>query len=259
MRVWERGALAVKNGNPQRVVADAKETKTAATTPDPSSQSTYMDKIRATHDPAQHLKTIEDELLGTNGQALGRQGEKILRAVQQMDDEFRIYQELCATHSTTTTTTTSSTVLTHPLVTDSALRYNRHRQDALKARWELTVHRQAVGFIVNNHRYVTEQYPIAGALPVVAHGTGSISSKSEMRSVVAGDGGSGTDLQSKNADGNQQRPREKKFTDQLDWWGSVEVMRTRTRYGGPKPLFQTCTWRSSWMALSLVDCLRAYC
>jgi hypothetical protein len=42
-------------------------------------------------------------------------------------------------------------------------RYNQYRQDAIHARWELLVHRQAAGFIVHNHEYVMKHYPIPAA------------------------------------------------------------------------------------------------
>ena len=135
--VWERMAVAVK-----LVEQDT---------------SPYIETIRAKHDPALHIKTVEDELKSTIGKALGRQGEKLLRAMRLMEQEFKNHNSLLARHSSDSQ---------NPEVIESARTCNEYRSQALEARWELTVHRQAIGFIVNNHNYVTEQYPIGPALPV---------------------------------------------------------------------------------------------
>lgn len=160
--VWERGAVAVKN--------------TTNSGSNHGAENRYLETIRATHDPALHLKTVEDELKGTIGRALGKQGDKILRALQQMDVELQRYQELMAQQQHTmknkssrvkiTTTAGASHDNNHPDLLATVARYNEHRQAALTARWELIVHRQAVGFIVNNHSYVTEQYPIPDAITI---------------------------------------------------------------------------------------------
>lgn len=39
-------------------------------------------------------------------------------------------------------------------------RHNQYFKDAEKARWELIVHRQAIGFITQNHRFVHDKFPI---------------------------------------------------------------------------------------------------
>ena len=171
---WERSAIAVKNTN--------------VTNP-------YLEAIRDTHDPTMHLKTIEDELKGTIGKALGKQGDKILTALQRMQEEFQNYQELLAMHET----------VHHPAVQACAVRFNNVRKQAIQARWELMVHRQAAGFIVNNHKYVMEHYPIAQALP------------------VCNDDDDDDDDDDDN-DINQPAaslPKKKQFGDQLDWWQRI--------------------------------------
>lgn len=137
-------------------------------------ENPYLEAIRATHDPALHIKTIEDELKGTIGKALGKQGEKLLSCLREMQQHYKDYQE-----------TTGEAVSR-----EYATNYNDARKRAIQARWELLVHRQAVGFIVNNHKYVYEAYPIADAIPL---------------------------------DGMpaEKKPKEKKFTNQLDWWQRV--------------------------------------
>jgi hypothetical protein len=68
--VWERVAVAVKCAKKEE-------------------SNLYMDAIRSSHDPVQNLKTIEDELKGTIGKALGRQGHKIRHALQSMERELQ--------------------------------------------------------------------------------------------------------------------------------------------------------------------------
>jgi len=158
--VWERQAVSIKNTD---------------------INSDYLDAMRAETDPALHLKTIEDELKGTIGKALGRQGDKILSAVRRMSQEYQVYHD------------ESSCINTRQ---QAARRHNEFRKQALQARWELTVHRQAAGFIVNNHKYVTDQYPIAQALP-------------ETKDEEAG------------MNKPEQPEKKKQFTDQLDWWQRI--------------------------------------
>ena len=75
-----------------------------------------------------------------------------------------------------------------------AQQHNEYRKNCEKARWELIVHRQAVGFIVGNHKYVTEKFPIAEALPEEG-----ITKEEETA-----------------------KPKPKKvFGDQLDWWQKI--------------------------------------
>lgn len=162
MTSWERGARLVKN------------TKV---------ENQYLEHIRDVHDPSLHLKTIEDELKGTIGKALGKQGEKIMMYLRAMDQEEKRYQDLLKSHKPN-----SERVLA------SARTYNQHRKDCIQARWELMVHRQAAGFLVNNHNFVTEKFPIGEPLPE--------SDNTTTVSVV-------------------KSKETKTFGDQLDWWQRV--------------------------------------
>ena len=117
-------------------------------------QNEYVDTIRK---PAMHLKTIEDELRGTMGKALGKQGEKILRFVRAMGQERQRYDELLEK---------VDTPLASKEVKNTVERYNELRKEAIKARWELLVHRQAVGFIVDNHNTVARHFPIGPPLSI---------------------------------------------------------------------------------------------
>eukprot|EP00522_Entomoneis_paludosa_P002300 CAMPEP_0172470972 /NCGR_PEP_ID=MMETSP1065-20121228/67575_1 /TAXON_ID=265537 /ORGANISM="Amphiprora paludosa, Strain CCMP125" /LENGTH=201 /DNA_ID=CAMNT_0013229053 /DNA_START=33 /DNA_END=635 /DNA_ORIENTATION=+ len=162
---WERKALQVK---------------------DTDVQNPYMDLIRDTHDPSMQLKTLEDELKGTIGKALGKQGEKILDAMRKMKDKYDAYEKVLTQHDC---------VQNHPEVIACAHGYNEVQKEAVKARWELIVHRQAIGMIVNNHKFVMDQYPISDPIPIPKSKDESDGESSEEKVPVP----------------------KKKFGDQLDW------------------------------------------
>jgi hypothetical protein len=102
--VWERMAVAVK-------LVD-------------QDTSSYIETIRATHDPALHIKTVEEELKGTIGKALGRQGEKVLHAMRLMEQELKNYESLLKRYSADHR---------HLEITQSANTYNEYRKQALQA------------------------------------------------------------------------------------------------------------------------------
>jgi hypothetical protein len=95
-----------------------------------------------------------------------------------------------------------------------AAKYNELREHALKSRWELTVHRQAAGFIVNNYQDVDKYHPIGAKLIV-------------DKSAVRVDGGDGARTSAAGTDGSTaegttaQKSKDKKFGDQLDWWQEI--------------------------------------
>ena len=172
---WERAAKRVKNTEVEK-------------------NNSYMQEIRAAHDPSMHLKTIEDELKETIGAALGKQGRKILQAMELMQTSYDEYESALAEHKAQQNTgCTNSSAMTRAKV--AAVQYNKHRHQAVTARWELQVHRQAVGFITNNHNTVREHYPIPDALPVDENGNEIIQDK--------------------------KKNSFDKFGDQLDWWQKV--------------------------------------
>jgi len=172
---WERGAKLVKNT-------------------DTSNQ--YLEHIRKTHDPALHVKTIEDELRGAMGKALGKQGEKILRFVKAMGQERKRYDELRADPHCSRSTDELERVVK---------RYNDIRSEALKARWELLVHRQAVGFIVDNHNTVANTFPIGD--PLRLEDDENLSPNEE-----SGDG---------ETTGNAKEQERQQFGTQTDWWQRI--------------------------------------
>ena len=146
--------------------------------------------MRDVHDPSQHIKTLEDELRGTMGKALGKQGDKILRALRNMKEQLDIYHDLLEEHD-----------LNSKPVLERAQQYNFYREQAKTARWELIVHRQAIGFIVNNHKFVSDKYPIGPALP---------ESEEDVEK-----------LESSEEDETETNPKPAILKDQLDWWQRV--------------------------------------
>ena len=281
---WERGAKLVKNV-------------------DRTNQ--YLEHIRDVHDPSQHLKTIEDELRGTMGKALGKQGQKILGALKKVHVERERYEHFIysivdghdgdggdvesmmkkkkngETHGETTSTingeskrnhdnndiketddeqnhhkssghqnqkSSSNYTSTNHTSTNtndsqeqnrlsSALqklsfqsmsssnqtkllqiihKYNIHKKDAEQARWELTVHRQAVGFIVNNHRFVQEKFPIPSQLPLPY----DMDVNSTM--ILSNDGDQLDGCKNRmNKGGGGDGGVIRNFGDQLDWWEKI--------------------------------------
>jgi hypothetical protein len=141
---WERSAKLVKNID---------------------KSNAYLEHIRESHDPSMQLKTLEDELKQTMGKALGKQGEKINNALLLVAEEGRKIETILSSFSIEKLCINDDDVLlmdeeTKKDVYLAVERYNHYIKDAEKARWELLVHRQAIGFITQNHRYLNEKFPI---------------------------------------------------------------------------------------------------
>jgi ribosome-binding ATPase YchF (GTP1/OBG family) len=173
---WERSAHLVKNI---------------------SVTNQYLEHIRESHDPALQLKTIEDELKGTIGKALGKAGEKITRAIRSMEEEKLLYNQWLKTHIHDDDSTKNMSDGEREEIEMIVTRYNNFRKQALQARWELIIHRQAIGFTVNNQKTVFDTYPIHEPLVVP--------------------------FQVEEDTNEQERSKEskKQFTDQLDWWQRI--------------------------------------
>lgn len=145
---WERSAQMVKKSVESKVnVGDHKE---------------YMDRISSMHDPSMHVKTLEDEIRGSMGEALGKQSMKIQHYLSLMKQERDKYEKLTKTMENLPPTQLDDMKRT---LREIAIKHNEFHDEAHKARWELIVHRQAVGFLVRNHEIVLEKYPIGGKIP----------------------------------------------------------------------------------------------
>ncbi len=158
-------------------------------------ENNYLEHIRDVHDPSQHLKTIEDELKGTIGKALGKQANKIHMYAKLMDQEREKYKELLESKN-------EEKDLQE--INQCAIAHNKWRKECLHARWELIVHRQAVGFTVGNHKYVQDKFPVGEALPVDED--------------MAKDNRSSSNGKTRN---KKTKKNTKQFTDQLDWWSRI--------------------------------------
>jgi len=148
-------------------------------------------------DPALQLKTIEDELCGAIGKALGRQGEKVLFAIREMEEERSQYLHYLS-------------IRAYEGAVESANRYNDARRRAIKARWELLVHRQAVGFTVDNNSVVHTTFPIGEPLHVELEDT-------KPKDSARLDTGTCKTLDKSAV----EQPAKKVWGDQLDWWQRV--------------------------------------
>ena len=198
---WERGAKLIKNTNVD---------------------NQYLEHMRDLHDPSLHLKTIEDELKGTIGKALGKQGEKILRYLTLMSEQKQIYNELIyelrgneqeenqsqqQQQPQYHQSSTSDATALHETLNECITKHNEYRSMAIQARWELTVHRQAVGFIVNNHKFVHDKFPIGEKL--------------QEYDVIGGEENDEGIVDNKKQQEKSKQQQPQKFGDQLDWWQKI--------------------------------------
>ena len=105
-------------------------------------ESPYLDRLRARHDVAAAQEALEKEIVREMAQALGRAGEKVDVALLRLELAGR---ELAAAR-------------------DDAERarlvaaFNARREDALTARHELRIHREAVG--IRRNEMLDREYPI---------------------------------------------------------------------------------------------------
>lgn len=196
---WERGAKLVKNTD---------------------TTNKYLEHIRDTHDPQMHLKTLEDELKGSMSKALGNQGTKLLQIIEKMHTERENYTNLIQDYTTIQNEEQENAAQELSIdeipksikiqIFQTIRTHNNLRKDAMTARWELLVHRQAVGFITNNHKFVNDRFPIPNImeLPGSLHQWEGIDQECDLY------------VQQK----NQQRAQEsvtRNFSDQLDWWSKI--------------------------------------
>ena len=173
--------------------------------------------------------------IGTIGKALGRQGEKVTYALKLMKKEYHHYQQFLLiqedeenkirkgttlpkspsikqySNSNLKNSNVTSTPNVFSTMKQSVERYNQYRKDAIQARWELMVHRQAIGCIVNNQQYVMEHYPIPEAIILPIQYSSNCTNNKDHP-----DSGSSSVQQQP-----QQPIKKKKFTDQLDWWQTI--------------------------------------
>eukprot|EP00979_Chaetoceros_neogracilis_P012868 scaffold3524_cov279-Chaetoceros_neogracile.AAC.7 len=190
---WERGAKMVKNTD---------------------SGNLYLERIRDLHDPSMHVKTIEDELKGTMSKALGNQGHKLMGFISRMNEERKKYNKIMADNDSQENKETELALgLTQSvkvLLVTNVQNHNMLRKEAVTARWELLVHRQAVGFITSNQKFVNENFPIPPLLNLPGKAEDWVGIQKDQESHA----------QTK----CQQVAKEavtRNFGDQLDWWERI--------------------------------------
>jgi len=104
--------------------------------------SPYLDRLRRRVDPAQAQQQLETEIVGEIAAALGRAGEKVDYALLRLEVASREIEEASTPRDR------------RKQIAD----FNRLRDEALAARLELRIHREAIG-IRRNH-LLDATYPI---------------------------------------------------------------------------------------------------
>jgi hypothetical protein len=109
-------------------------------------ESPYLDRLRARVDPAQAQDTLEQEIIREMASALGRAEDKLNAALLRLELAGRALAAAvdCAERR------------------DRALVFNAERTHALRARWELTIQREAVG--IRRNDMLERLYPIPAAV-----------------------------------------------------------------------------------------------
>jgi hypothetical protein len=105
-------------------------------------ESPYLDRLRARHDVAAAQEQLEKEIIREMAAALGRSGEKVDVALLRL--------ELAARALAAARDPEERARLVGA--------FNARRDDALKARHELRIHREAVG--IRRNEMLDREYPI---------------------------------------------------------------------------------------------------
>jgi hypothetical protein len=109
---------------------------------DAGHESPYLDRLRARLDPARAQLDLETEIRAEIAAALGRAEDKVNVALLQLELAGRALDAAPP----------------GPERRRLAAAFNALRDEALQARWELLVHREAVGF--RRNAILNELYPI---------------------------------------------------------------------------------------------------
>jgi hypothetical protein len=126
---------------PSRPMRPAPWTSLVRTLADAGHQSPYLDRLRARVDPSRAQDDLETEIRAEIAAALGRAEDKVNAALLRLELAGRDLD-------------TAADGDRRQRTAD----FNALREEALHARWELLVHREAVGFRRNG--MLDELYPI---------------------------------------------------------------------------------------------------
>ncbi|GKY91919.1 hypothetical protein MPSEU_000163500 [Mayamaea pseudoterrestris] len=187
---WERVAHRCKNPREQR-------------------HNAYIQEIRsAVHDsPTMHLQSLAHELQSAIGGALGKQGRKVVSAIRVLEEQLQKYHQLVEQVNDERDSVSTETLTE---LRNCIQAYNTARKQALTARWELMVHRQAAGFVVNNHSIVSETFPIPGPL-----------NESDVISSMTSNRASRGEPNVKGPLPILEQQQQKHLDGQLDWWQRI--------------------------------------
>lgn len=109
---------------------------------DSGHESPYLDRLRARHDVAAAQEQLEKEIIREMAEALGRSGEKV--------DVALLLLELAARDV--------AAAATDDARERAIARFNALRDDALRVRHELRIHREAIG--IRRNDVLDATYPI---------------------------------------------------------------------------------------------------
>ena len=109
-------------------------------------ESPYLDRLRARVDPAQAQDTLEQEIIREMAAALGRAEDKLNAALLRLELAGRAL----------------AAAIDRGERRDRAIAFNAERVQALRARWELTIQREAVG--MRRNEMLERLYPIPAAV-----------------------------------------------------------------------------------------------
>ena len=105
-------------------------------------ESPYLDRLRARLDPAEAVARLETEIVQEMAQALGRTEDKLNYALLRLELAARAIDEA-----------------PDPLVRyDRVKEFNTLRDEAIQARRNLQIHREAIG--IRRNRMLDDLYPI---------------------------------------------------------------------------------------------------
>ena len=105
-------------------------------------ESPYLARLRARHDVAAAQEQLEKEIIREMAQALGLSGEKVDVALVRLEVAGRAV----------------AAAATHDERAHAIARFNALREDALRLRHELRIHREAVG--IRRNEGLEAAYPI---------------------------------------------------------------------------------------------------
>jgi len=111
---------------------------------DEGCDSIYLDRLRTSFDPQSHVEKLEEELVEEMARALANTAAKVNYNFAKLD--------LCAKKMNQARNDHERLL--------SAREFNTQRDLCFKARQDLLIHRQALGFKTQNHRAVEAMYPL---------------------------------------------------------------------------------------------------